>query len=168
MKCGQRTLALKAIATAFGLTSRIVHIYSDEHNRLASHTFLEVLNGLTRSWEIQDPDFNVYYQDRRNGRRLAAIDLVFGDKANIQPCSGEGNCGFERTKTDHLRDQFFEAVMYDARRQGKRPLLIINIDRFDIYKRFPDEGRRTIDSLLEGYRPVIMAYPEGARLRFTP
>lgn len=123
-----------------------------------------MLNGLTRSWAVPDPDFNVYYQDRRNGRRLAAIDLVFGDKANIQPCSGEGICGFERTKTDHLRDRFFEAVMYDARRQGKRPLLIINI----IYKRFPGEGRRTIDSLLGGYRPVIMAYPEGARLRFTP
>jgi len=138
------------------IQSRLVHIFSDERTFLSNHTFLDVFNSDTQRWEAQDPDFNVYYVDDLDGRRLSSAHLVFTDLSRATPIS-VGSSGWTENGLDPIRDHF-EALMYDGRRDGIDTAVLVNTRRFDLGRRFPGEADRVFEAIVRtryGDLPVI-------------
>jgi hypothetical protein len=90
LTCGPRAFAMQRILKELKIGSRIVMIFTDNFDNCVSHTFLEVFNPDTANWEIQDPDYNIYYIDEKTGERSAALGLIFGDIHSFIPVSYNG------------------------------------------------------------------------------
>ncbi|MFX0201860.1 MAG: hypothetical protein ACFFCW_37595, partial [Candidatus Hodarchaeota archaeon] len=134
--CGLRSYAMRAILERFDIYSRLVHIYSDEYEDPQGHRLLEVLNPDTRAWELWDPDFKVNYVYRDSKKPVDIMALVLGDRDKIIPKNGPIE-GWEETKTKHLKDNFFEAVMFEnIFHDMPGNVIIINRKRFDIHRIF--------------------------------
>lgn len=134
--CGQRTGALRRILDALEIVNRAVTIFTDVAPGLASHTFAEVLNSDTGTWEIQDPDANVQYLGE-GGNRLPTADLLFADLNAVMPDDGRA-LGWKACRVNHLREMYFRAAVYFPQdlNAGKDHLVLINSQRFDARKTF--------------------------------
>jgi hypothetical protein len=141
LSCGPRALAMQAILKELGIPSRAVFIFTDNYNQVMSHTFLEVLNRDTGAWEVQDPDFNIYYVDLRTQKRVATAALVWGDLDVLVPQSATTQ-GWAENKVAHLKQDYFETMMYLSQ-QTEKYVILINRARFDPSKVFVDNGKVT-------------------------
>ena len=64
------------------------------------------------------------------------MDLLFGDIERIIPVNASIE-GWEETNTKHLKDDFFEALMFEGIFQNTPGnIIIVNQKRFDIHKTF--------------------------------
>jgi hypothetical protein len=61
LSCGPRSYAMKALLELVGIRSRIIDIFQITVKQINSHTLIEVYCSDTKSWVLQDPDFNVEY-----------------------------------------------------------------------------------------------------------
>jgi len=139
LSCGPRARVMKLILDKMKIKNRTVHIFSDEYNSVRSHSFLEVDTG--GGWHIQDPDFNIYYENSGTKVRASIMDLVFGRVENYTPCKGSRNCGWKKNHVLHLKNKFFEATKIDFDWQTERqPVMFVNSKRFDRAKIFPGNG----------------------------
>ncbi|MFN8490932.1 MAG: hypothetical protein U0350_25285 [Caldilineaceae bacterium] len=156
LSCGPRAVAMQVILNRLGIQSRLVYIFTDNYDQVQSHTFLEVFNRDTKSWEIQDPDFNIYYVDLRTQKRLATADLIWGDLDVLSPQSADAQ-GWEANNVAILKQDYFEAMMYPAQNKSQKSVILINNDRFDPKKSFPDNGNVTFNSFAKrAYRDPLM------------
>ncbi len=157
--CGLRSYAMRAILGQFGIYSRLICIYSDEYEDTRVHRMLEVLHPDTGAWEVWDPDnrVNFVYHDSRKPADI--IDLLFGDIERIIPIDASIE-GWEETNTKHLKDDFFEAVMFEsvsASTHGN--IIIINTKRFDTHKIYSN-GKTFAEFAKETYKhPRTILYP---------
>jgi hypothetical protein len=135
LSCGPRAHAMKAILDESAIPSRRVVVFSGDYPEVTSHTFLEVLNAETGTWELQDPDYNVCYEDRSTGARLPTARLVFVDLDPVTPTSMRAS-GWEDTGVEHLKEHFFEALLYADHLGEDTKLLFVNTTRFDTDKVF--------------------------------
>lgn len=69
LACGSRALVMSKILDGAGIQSRVVDLISDDFDYLAFHTLLEVFNPESQRWEIQDPDSNSYYFNKKTKKR---------------------------------------------------------------------------------------------------
>jgi len=162
LSCGPRTMAMQSILNELGIQSRVISIFTDNYTQVRSHTFLEVFNQDTRNWEIQDPDFNLYYIDLRTQQRLATTDLLWGDLDMLVPQSSTA-LGWEKNEVTHLKADYFEAMMYMSFQKNEKSVILINSERFDPQKIFVDNGNITFTNFAnQAYqKPTIMISDEG-------
>jgi len=139
LTCGSRAFAMKAILDYMGIDSRSVNIYTDEEKRLRAHSFLEVENPDTKRWEIQDPEFNVYYVDSKTKERLSSIHMLFYEKERVIPVSKDGLAGWDVNNVQKIYKKF-KAVVYDTKNLDNKSIVIIRRERFDISRRFPENN----------------------------
>jgi hypothetical protein len=138
LSCGPRSYAMREILIRFGIISRLVQVFSDDYQQLKGHRLLEVFNPETESWEVWDPDFRVTFIDPDSKRRLDIMEIVFGDKEKVVPQDG-AIMGWEETKTTHLREHYFEAVLFEGINIGiPNSILIINRHEFNLGKMLSD------------------------------
>lgn len=91
LECSARTGLLNHLYDAAGYRSRVIVLWAPDKN-LASHTLLEVLNPETGRWEIEDPDHDVYWRNKKTMLRASAPDLIADPEAH-EPCDPQG-CGW--------------------------------------------------------------------------
>jgi len=105
--CGHRSTAMQALLGNLGIRSRTIYLYSNYSGVLMGHVFIEAMNTLTGTWEIQDPDYNVAYENE-DGRRLGIAELVATtDFAKVYPVNAVDK-GWEAVKAERLMiGQFF-------------------------------------------------------------
>ena len=149
LSCGPRTRAMQWILDRMGITSREVQVYSDAFDLIRSHTFLEVSNPESGQWEVQDPDYNVYYKNKLTNQRISAYELVFGDLENYLPCSVETSCGWQRTGTSLLRESnYFMAVRFSS--PANASTFLVNINRYSADKEYTGNGGLTFEQFALG------------------
>ena len=170
LTCGSRTLAMKAILDRLDIPNRVVMVFSDAFSRIRSHTFLDVFNLETKRWEIQDSDFNLYYEHVDSSVRASTAQLVWGQPEDFVPCSSPSLCGWKEHDFERfLENRRFGAVVYDNRPYLKQQIfnkgpfydttvILINTDRFSIDKTFPDnDGVTFLEYASKIYRnPIII------------
>lgn len=156
LSCGPRAVAMQKILEELGIPARLVYIFSDNYDQVQSHTFLEVLNSATNRWEIQDPDFNIYYVDLRTQKRLATAELIWGDLDILVPQSSIVQ-GWEENNVVVLKQGYFEAMMYPAQQKNAKSVILINNNRFDPAKVFTDNGNIRFNTFAARFykNPVI-------------
>jgi len=140
LSCGPRAYTMRAILNRFNIYSRLVQIYSDEYETHKSHRLLEVYNPDSQSWETWDPDFGVIYVDRENKKPVDILTLAFSDKNKFIPI-GISSEGWKNTKTEHLKNNYFEAVLFEkdsniANNGMINAVIIVNTSSFDMNKVF--------------------------------
>ena len=137
LSCGPRSLVFQQILKYLNIKSRLITIFSDNYDEILSHTFLDVYNTETSSWELHDPDFNVHYVMRTDKTPVSTYNLVFGTIDFFLPVSLD-KVGWEELNIEHLKDNFFESLMIhqDELIDLKGDLIIINPEKFDIDKKF--------------------------------
>lgn len=151
LSCGPRAQAMRLIMAELGHETRTVHLFTDDHDNIRSHTFVEAWDPEERRWEAYDPDFGIHYVDAEaeDTARLATRDLVFGDVEAAIPCDGGEICDWAAHGVEHLRDGYFEAVMYDHRLDDGDSQILVNSERFDTEKVFPENGNMTFTEFVE-------------------
>jgi hypothetical protein len=156
LSCGPRALAMKRILTELGILSRMTMIFTDDFGELRSHTYLGVFDRDTRRWEIQDPDFDAYYVNARTGARASTLELVFGNLDDFVPHQ-PGRSGWDATDLGKVR-QWFEAMLLAPDFEGGRAVVLVNRDRFDLAKRYPNEGNEDFAQFARRRlgRPVVV------------
>jgi hypothetical protein len=142
LSCGPRAMAMKNILNSLGIRSRIISVFTDDYPQVYSHTFLEVLNAETKRWELQDPDFNIYYIDLETNKRIATSRLIWGDLDTVVPIS-KNKKGWKANNVEHLKQHFFEAMMYMNHLMGEKSVILINTGRFNAGKIFKKNGNVT-------------------------
>ena len=106
LECSTRTSLLNRLLVAAGYHTRQVIIQSVNEN-LRSHTFLEVMNPVTHRWEVQDPDYSIYWRHKKTLERVAFTDVV-SDLDAHEPCGPEG-CGWDiKGREGHDRNRIRE------------------------------------------------------------
>ena len=108
LSCGPRSFVMREVLGCFGITSRLVQIFSDEYDHAKGHRLLEVFNQDEKEWEVWDPDYRVIYVDRYTKKPVDIMALVFGDINRIVPKNGIVK-GWAETGTEDLREKYFEA-----------------------------------------------------------
>jgi hypothetical protein len=122
--CDPRSYAMAEILGHLSIRRRVVYVFTDSlGDEVQSHTFLEVYNEDFGRWEVQDPDYNVYWEDTRTGERVSTLQLVLDDLEAFEPRSSSA----ERVAfaLEHLKPYYFEALVYPG---GSG---VVNIERFD-------------------------------------
>jgi hypothetical protein len=100
MECSTRTGVMGRILKALGYETRVVAIFNSKTN-LKSHSFLEVMNPVTKRWETQDADYDVYWRSKISGVR---ISLAEGAQSidDIEPC-GRNECGWGHVSREGIK-----------------------------------------------------------------
>ncbi len=135
LSCGPRAAAMSAILDKLEIPNRMVMIFTDENPQVNTHTFLEVFNIKSNQWEIQDPDFNIYYVDDTQ-KRISTLALIFGNLETITPISMDKK-GWKDNNVAHLK-KYFEALMYYNK--YTKSTIITNMTRFNAKKIFEKNG----------------------------
>ena len=122
--CDPRSYAMAEILGNLSIRRRVVYVYTDSlGEEVQSHTFLEVYNEDFERWEVQDPDYNVYWEDMRTGERLSTLQLVLDDLDAFMPRSSSAD--LVDFALERLKPYYFEVLVYPG---GSG---VVNIERFD-------------------------------------
>ncbi|MBW2034247.1 MAG: hypothetical protein JRI94_11790 [Deltaproteobacteria bacterium] len=164
LSCGPRSYVMREILTRFGITSRLIQVYSDEYDNVQGHRILEVFNLQEKKWEIWDPDYRVIYVDRYTKKPVGIMDLVFGDMSKIVPRNGFVE-GWKETGTEHLRTDYFKAFILESYSHGMiNSTIIINKAKFNINKIFSD-GLMFEEWAVRHYQhPRLIAFPYNTKM----
>jgi hypothetical protein len=156
LSCGPRALLMRRILEELGIESRVTMVFTDDFSEVMSHTFLGVYDRDSKRWEIQDPDFNVYYESAATGLRASTLELVFGDLDDFVPRTPE-KAGWSQTGLDRIRP-WFEAMMLVNHSQGGKSVVLVNRERFDTRRRFAGNGGVDfVEFAMKHYaRPVLV------------
>ncbi|NWB47085.1 hypothetical protein [Pseudomonas gingeri] len=105
--CGNRSTAMQALLSNLGIRSRTIYLYSQYSGSFMGHVFVEAMNPATGSWEIQDADYNVAYEDE-DGHRLGIAQMIAtSDFSKVYPVNAVAR-GWEAVKVERLMiGQFF-------------------------------------------------------------
>jgi hypothetical protein len=133
LECSSRSELMQAVLPRLGHDTRAIVLY-DHAEGFPSHTFIEVRDTATGRWQIQDPDYDLYWTHLASGRRASIYDLLASPLTGFAPCNGI-HCdwslvSWEGKAAAKLRRYFGLASVVD-RERGVRPLLV-NTTRFDL------------------------------------
>jgi hypothetical protein len=160
LSCGPRANIMTDILASFGVTSRIIQIYSDAYAIVKSHRLLEVFNQESQTWELWDPDYRVTYVNSVTKKPENIINIVFGDIEKIVPKDNRSE-GWKETNTEELKTHnFFGAVFFEPfRAADSYGIILINQKKFDVNKTF--EGGITFkDWVMQNYHyPRFVHFP---------
>ena len=140
MSCGPRAMTMQVILQKMNIPCRLVSIFSDNFDNIRSHTCIEVYNKEAQSWELQDPDLNVFYADTVSGKRVPLARLMFGKTSDILPVRGDSS-GWHLAQRDwmkySIRDDMLEAAAYSNPKAGEKMVIIYKREAFDPDKTYP-------------------------------
>jgi len=154
LSCGPRALALQAVLDALAIENRVVHTFSGDYDGVRSHSFVEVFDDRSGRWVIHDPDYDVSYVEAESGQPVPLLRMVLGGIETVLPLSRRGR-GWELNKVECLRDHFFQVAKYDLRPDDS-PVLVVNVDRFPVGKRFPANDGVTFEEFAKSrYRHAV-------------
>ena len=166
LECSSRTSLVEIMLRLLRYKTRIVVLFSPDKD-FPSHTFLEFFNPDSNRWEIQDPDYNVYWVERSTGRRIGVTEILSHELDEIAPCIGK-TCdwnvesdeglkfldkkaflGLASIRDNSARERSF---IYVRPFSEKRPLLV-NL------KRFPEDRLETYcQKMAKNCRQAIFRY----------
>ncbi len=168
LSCGPRSFVMREVLGCFGITSRLVQIFSDEYDNVQGHRILEVFNPQEKKWEVWDPDYRVIYVDRYTKKPVDIMALVFGDINRIVPKNGIVK-GWEETATEHLRENYFKAFSLERFDQGiiegtMNTTIIVNRAKFNVNKIF-SAGLTFEEWAVRHYQhPRLIAFPYNTKM----
>lgn len=98
---------MQALLSNLGIRSRTIYLYSQYSGSFMGHVFVEAMSPATGSWEIQDADYNVAYEDE-DGHRLGIAQMIATpDFSKVYPVNAVAR-GWEAVKVERLMiGQFF-------------------------------------------------------------
>lgn len=140
LTCGPRAKCMQYILSFLNIKSYLVQIYSDNRSSFLSHTFLNVYNQDTSRIEAQDPDYNLFYVNKKRKERLQVQYLILSNLSSVDPVFDNGKkivTGWNDSNII-LREQYFEAVMLWNAFVNGSSLLIINQGRFNPFAKKSD------------------------------
>ena len=92
MECASRSGLMAAVLQSKGYHTRSLDAhFVEKDGKLISHVLLDVWNPHTKTWETQDPEYDVYWKDRKTGARTSMA--VSGAGKTVIPCNAAG-CGW--------------------------------------------------------------------------
>ena len=140
MECSTRSNLMARILGSLGYETRVVAIFNSRTN-LKSHSFLEVMNPVTKHWETQDADYDIYWQSKGSGERISLADAAESIE-EIEPC-GRNDCGWhhksrEGTRAEKLKP-YLDIIGITDKRRGIRYALYTS--RADLNRTY-SKGRK--------------------------
>lgn len=142
LQCDGQSTAMLTLLKEIGIESRLIFLYGDNATQVQEHTMLEVFNTDTQQWELNDVLNNLYFIDTGTQARASIERVVFGSLDTIAACDPSGACSPDRLQP--VKD-YLEAFRY-----GYTDTFWVNPDRFDISKRFIDNGNVNLSEYLTG------------------
>ncbi len=126
-ECSVRAEFMKKLLEVYGDRVRSVSIYKSPYN---SHTFLEIFNQGANRWEIQDPDYDIFWINGR-GERASIEDLVSSAdlKANYNPCN-KGVCSWSVTGKENQNAATLIPYLGLAVRGRDNKVILLNRNRY--------------------------------------
>lgn len=140
--CDGQATAMLTLLKELGIESRLIYLYGDNSSGVQEHTVLEVFNPDTQWWEVHDVLRNLYLANASTGGRISIEQAIFGPLEQVAACDAEGQCSQEQLRPDR---RYLEAFRY-----GHSDTFWVNPDRFDLSKRFPDNGGANLSEYLTG------------------
>jgi hypothetical protein len=127
LECSSRTVAMLYILDSLGIRSRMVNVFTSDFDTLRSHTFLEAYNPDSGHWEIQDPDYDIYYVYKANSARVSASQILLEplDQFQIQSKFPDQ----VDTASQSVLPHYFQAVVFHDELGGV-DMGIVNTTRF--------------------------------------
>ena len=164
LECSTRSTLIREVLHDMGIRTLSVSIYRQTRG-YPGHTFFEVYNPDDKRWEVQDADFNIFWQRNEDGKRASIHDLMARSIDAFTPCSFDGECGkggIPARTTNRMFDletRFGVASIID-KDAGYRPLLV-NTERFDLDKKIEvgDEMLTYCQHMAKNCRQDITLYP---------
>lgn len=134
MECSVRATLLYQALDKLGARLRIINLHEYKPDYPA-HVLIEIYNADTGKWELQDPDYNIFWRDLESGGRAGIEDILARPVEEFTPCYSEDKCGYDRFDVPYKIesndiDYYGLAVIKDVQ-QGSRDL-IYNPDRFNL------------------------------------
>jgi len=99
MECSTRTALASAVLRGMGFATRRIDIY--DAATLNSHSFLEVRNPDTGSWEVQDPDYDIFWRRASSAERVSTLEVA-GRLEDVVPC-GRTGCGWSISSREGIQ-----------------------------------------------------------------
>ena len=97
MECSTRANLMGRVLRRMGYETRTIALFKTK-GRYSSHTFLDVLNPMTKRWETQDPDYDLYWTSLASNGRVSLAEAA-GNLEDLQPC-GRSSCGWDHVSRD--------------------------------------------------------------------
>jgi len=114
--CGHRAQALQALLDGMGIRTRMVYLFSawDGTDKLYGHALVEALDSLTGRWQVQDPDYNIAYENKR-GRRLSISEIVAkADRGALIPINASSKGWVDTGGEKLLRGNYYSVAYVPA------------------------------------------------------
>ena len=127
LECSSRTVAMLYILDALGMRSRMVNVFTSDFDTLRSHTFLEAYNPDSGHWEVQDPDYDVYYVYKANSARVSTSQILLEPLDHFQVQSKFPDQ--LDTASHSILSHYFQAVVFHDELGGV-DMGIVNTSRF--------------------------------------
>jgi hypothetical protein len=97
MECSTRANLMGRVLRRMGYDTRTVALFKTR-GRYASHSFLDVLDPKTGTWETQDPDYDLYWVKGPGGERVSLAEAA-ENLDDLMPC-GRDRCGWDHVSRD--------------------------------------------------------------------
>lgn len=91
LECSSRSAIMRMILEALDIRVRTIALYAHRKD-YHSHVFIEVQDKETKDWHIQDPGYDLFWQDSDTKKRMSVIDIVDQGTDNITPCHTPRDC----------------------------------------------------------------------------
>jgi hypothetical protein len=105
----------------------MVNVFTSDFDTLRSHTFLEVNNPDSGHWEIQDPDYDIYYVYKATAARVSTSQILLEPLDQFQLQSKFPDQ--VDTAGQSILPHYFQAVVFHDE-QGGVDMGIVNTSRF--------------------------------------
>ncbi len=130
--CDGAATTVLTVLQELGIESRLIFLYGDDGAAVAEHTMLEVFNPATQRWELYDVLNDLHFVAVDSGARLSIEHLVFGPLDAVAACDAAGTCDAAGVAE--------QAYLLEAFRYGHSETFWVNPERFDLSRRFPENG----------------------------
>jgi|GEM_PF-2720358 len=127
LECSSRTVAMMSILDALGIRSRMINLFTSDYDTLRSHTFLEDYNPDNGHWEIQDPDYDVYYIYKTSSARVSTSQILLEPLDQFQPQSNFPDQVV--TASQSILSHYFQAIVFHDE-DGGINVGMVNTSRF--------------------------------------
>lgn len=159
LSCGPRAFGMRKILVLLGYETRTVNVFLPNYSpeKLSSHTFLEVLNPETGSFEIHDPDHNIVYISSNSGRRLNMLNICTMDTSEFRPFRNDEISGWDETG-EYLQKQpdayrIFRYQFFGFKNQ--KDLVFADMRFVDESKHYTNTGSKTLLEYISPKRQIV-------------
>jgi hypothetical protein len=145
--CGNFANLMGQLLAEAGIPFQMVNAFSSYFTDcFQGHAFLQAYNEETGEWEVQDPDYNLFYIVKGTGARASAEELAFAAniEQEIEPCRGQV-CGWNLSIPEDLyalfgvgtvQETLLDNEYYAAIANRSEGVLYISLSRYHAFEYF--------------------------------